>query len=222
MTEGDDIFATSTNARAQFARLGGQIPVLLVDNIFADPLRVRQTALGLPYEPAGAHYPGRKARVAAGNKSLTDLLSKLVALVTREYVPMLPPFPDGRRPTPVRGADTDFAITDLHPDQLSREQSRPHVDDVPVFGLIYLNEQDRGGTLFFRPRSHADQPTPRRGYQVEPDEFVELYGKIEGRFNRLAIYPGFILHSGEIKGDWISGEERLREPRLTQRIMFFF
>ena len=99
MTDRDDIFATSPNARAQFDRLGGQIPVLLVDNIFADPMRVRQMALNLPYEPAGAHYPGRKARVPQGNDSLTNLLRKLVALVTREYVPMLPPFPDGRRPT---------------------------------------------------------------------------------------------------------------------------
>jgi hypothetical protein len=222
MTDSEDVFATSPSARAQFDRLGGEIPVLLVDNIFADPTRVRQMALNLPYAPAGAHYPGRKARVPHGNDSLTNLLRKLIALVTREYVPMLPPLPDGRRQSTVRGADTDFAITDLRPNELSREQSRPHVDDVPVFGLIYLNEQDRGGTLFFRPRSHTDEPTPRIGYQVEPDEFVDLYGKIEGRFNRLAIYPGFILHSGEIKGDWISGEERLAVPRLTQRIMFFF
>ena len=222
MTDAADLFATSPQARAQVERLGGEVPVLLVDDIFADPLRVRETALSLPYEPAGAHYPGRNARVPPGNESLTKFLRKVVALVTREYLPLLPPFPDGSRPTSVRGADTDFAITDLRPEELTNEQTRPHIDFVPVFGLVYLNEQDRGGTLFFRPRSHTEKPTPNRGYQVASDEFVDLYGKIEGRFNRLAIYPGFILHSGEIRGDWIRSDERLNAPRLTQRIMFFF
>ncbi|MFL6734891.1 MAG: DUF6445 family protein [Sphingomicrobium sp.] len=92
---------------------------------------------------------------------------------------------------------------------------------MPVFGLIYLNEEDRGGTLFFRPRSRVAPTTGRQGYQTQSDEHVELCGRIEGRFNRLAIYPGFILHSGEVKGDWIENEERLTAPRLTQRIMFF-
>ena len=222
MIDGAYIFATASNARLQPQWLGGEIPALLVDNIFADPLAVRQAALGLTYEAAGAHYPGRKARVPPGNASLTNFLRKVVGLVTREYLPTLPPLPNGRRLTAIRGVDTDFAITDLKPEELTQEQTRPHVDAVPVFGLIYLNEQERGGTLFFRTRSHTDPPTPGRGYQVDSDKFVERYGRIEGRFNRLAIYPGFILHSGEIVGDWISGEERLAEPRLTQRMMFFF
>jgi hypothetical protein len=220
MSGSRDVFATGLEGRLQFKRLGGQVPVLLVDNIFEDPAAVRRLALSLPYEPAGAHYPGRTARVSESNESLTNLLRKVAALVTREYLPKLPPLPGGRRATVVRAVDTDFAITDLRPSELTKEQSRPHVDDVPVFGLIYLNEQDRGGTLFFRPRGHNDRPTPRTGYQVDSDEFVDLYGKIEGRFNRLAIYPGFILHSGEISGEWITTEERLREPRLTQRMMF--
>lgn len=217
-----DIFATGANTSARLERLGGEIPVLMVDDIFADPLAVREMALSLPYEPAGAYYPGRKARVPQGNGSLGNFLRKVVGLVTREYLPVLPRFPDGLRYTTPCGAESDFAITDLRPNELSKEQSRPHIDQVPVFGLVYLNEQDRGGTLFFRPRSQAGTPTPRSGYQVESDEFVDVYGRIEGRFNRLAIYPGFILHSGEIKGDWISNGERLRAPRLTQRIMFYF
>jgi hypothetical protein len=91
---------------------------------------------------------------------------------------------------------------------------------VPLFGLVYLNEEDRGGTLFFRPRSCHSALPAHSGYQTDSDEFAELVGKIEGRFNRLAIYPGFILHTGEIKGDWIDGEERFSAPRLTQRLMF--
>jgi imidazolonepropionase-like amidohydrolase len=58
--------------------------------------------------------------------------------------------------------------------------------------------------------------------EARADEQLGLAGHIEGRFNRLAIYPGFVLHSGEIDGDWIEKEDRLAAPRLTQRIKFYF
>ena len=48
----------------------------------------------------------------------------------------------------------------------------------------------------------------------------ELCGRIAPVFNRLAIYPGFVLHSGEIAGDWIRSDERFSNPRLTQRLIF--
>lgn len=220
MTESDDLFATSDSVSVQLDRLGGQIPVLLADNLFADPDRVRETALGLPYEPAGAYYPGRRARLPQNHAGLQQFVRKIAGLVTQAYLPQLPPFPDGRRPNRIQKVETDFAITDAHPEALTGEQTRPHIDHVPLFGLVYLNQVDRGGTLFFRPRSNT-APPPRSGYQTESDDFAELVGKIEGRFNRLAIYPGFILHSGEVKGDWIESDERLKSPRLTQRIMFF-
>lgn len=222
MAPSDDLFAVNPKARAQLVPLYGQLPALLVDDIFVDPRRVREAALNLPYQPGGAHYPGRTARMPPENKSLGDFIRVVVQLIERTYLPALPAFADGSRLTKIRSVDTDFAITDLQPAELTREQSRPHIDGVPVFGLVYLNEIDRGGTLFFRPRRHTGAPARRHGYQVESDEFIEVCGKIEGRFNRLAIYPGFIHHSGEIKGDWIDSDERLKSPRLTQRIMFFF
>jgi hypothetical protein len=89
---------------------------------------------------------------------------------------------------------------------------------VPIFGLVYLNQEERGGTLFFKPRQGP--AAERHGYQTTSDGAFELCGRIEGRFNRLAIYPGFIPHSGEIAGPWIEGEERTRHPRLTQRLQF--
>ena len=62
----------------------------------------------------------------------------------------------------------------------------------------------------------------REGYPTATYPGLELAGRIEGRFNRLAIYPGFILHTGEIAGEWIEGDERFDVPRLTQRMMFYF
>jgi hypothetical protein len=220
VTDSGDIFATGPQPQARIAQLDGQIPVMLVDDIFADPLGVREMALGLPYEPAGAHYPGRKAQLPEEHESLARFLGKVRGAVEQDYLPRIGLLPDGRRPTTVGKIETDFAITDVHPSQLTKEQTRPHIDHVPFFGLIYLNPQDRGGTLFFRAKSQVAPSEPRAGYQVESDDFVQLCGKIEGRFNRLAVYPGFILHTGEVKG-WIETQARFDEPRLTQRIMFF-
>lgn len=217
-----DLFATQAGGRVSIGYIDEQIPYLTVDAILADPAAVRAAALALPFSPAPAHYPGRLARFPAGDPSLTAFLQKIAALVTREYLPRLPPIPGGARLRALRGVDSDFAITDTHPSQLRTEQRQPHVDAVPVFGLLYLNEEPRGGTLFFKPRANAATAGPEPGYPSPAHERFEVCGHIEGLYNRLAIYPGFVLHSGEIEGEWIGNDMRIRSPRLTQRIMFFF
>jgi hypothetical protein len=216
-----DLFETGAAAQLSGGYIDDRIPYFVIDGIFADPSALRMAALALPYSPGTAHYPGRVARFPAGDPSLTEFLRKLVDLVAREYLPRLPSLPQGGRLTRVRGVDTDFAIIDAHPSELSALQRAPHTDAVPVFGLVYLNEEPRGGTLFFKPRGQAAGAAERSGYP-RPDEQLEVCGHIEGRFNRLAIYPGFILHSGEIQGEWIESDDRFISPRLTQRIAFFF
>lgn len=216
-----DLFAMGESPTVTVGHIDGQVPYFAVDGIFRDPAAVREAALALPYSQGTAHYPGRVARFPPDNPSLIGFLKKVVTVVARDYLPRLPALPDGSKLTRVRGIDTDFAITDVPPDRLSLEQRRPHIDAVPVFGLVYLNEEPRGGTLFFRPKTAAPPSLDRTGYPTRSDEELEISGRIEGRFNRLAIYPGFILHSAEIEGGWIESEERLQKPRLTQRIMFF-
>lgn len=222
MAANPDLFATRPDARVELDRLGGEVPIITVDGIFADPHALRETALALNYGPGTAYYPGRIARYPDGDSSLTNFLRKVVALVERDYLPVLPPLRNGRKLTRVRGLDTDFAITELRPDELNSSQRRPHVDPVMVFGLVYLNEEQRGGTMFYKTISRTDSADPKEGYPTASYPGLELAGRIEGRFNRLAVYPGTILHTGEIQGDWIEGDERFRSPRLTQRIMFFF
>ena len=217
----EDLFATTAEPQFSGGHIDGRIPYLAIDGIFANPSAVRAAALALPYSSGTAHYPGRVARFPAGDSSLTRFLQQIVGIVTSEYLPRLPPARNGRSLSRVRGVDTDFAVTDKHPSELSPNQRAPHIDAVPVFGLVYLNDPPRGGTLFFRPHGHAAGADFRSGYP-RPDEQLEVCGHIEGRFNRLAIYPGFVLHSGEIEGDWIENDDRFTCPRLTQRIMFYF
>jgi len=217
-----DLFATGSAPQVSVGLIDGKVPYLTIDGLFADPRAVRNAALALPYGPATANYPGRLARFPVEDPSLTRFIRKVSGLVTREYLPRLPTLPDGRRLSSLRAADTDFAITDTHPDELSMAQRDPHTDAVPVFGLVYLNEEPRGGTLFFKPRSEPHADAPASAYPSRTDQRFEVCGHIEGLFNRLAIYPGFIFHSGEIEGEWIGSDTRFSAPRLTQRIMFFF
>src|SRR5688572_25459707 len=151
----EDLFAIATDARLSGGHIDGRIPYLTIDGIFADPSAVRAAALALPYSSGTAHYPGRVARCPPGDASLTRFLRQIVEIVAREYLPHLPPARNGVPLTRVRGVDTDFAITDRHPSELSPHQSAPHIDAVPVFGLVYLNDPPRGGTLFFKPHGHA-------------------------------------------------------------------
>ena len=216
-----DLFATSDSAEANFDVIDGAIPVLLVDNIFRDPAAVREAALKLPFSPGTAHYPGRVARFPPGDPSLTGFLKNVLSLVQAKYLPHMPVLPNGARLTSFRGLDTDFAITDFHPGELTSKQRKPHVDAVPIFGLVYLNDPPRGGTMFYRQKNPREELRPSQGYPTAESDQIELSYHIEGLFNRLAIYPGFIPHSGEIEGDWITGEDRFRNPRLTQRIQFF-
>jgi hypothetical protein len=215
----DGLFRLNPNARAGMNMLGGRVPVLFVDDVFADPERVRDVALGLDYHAPDYPYPGKLAEIGE-DASLTAFLRTILAMVNAEYLPRIPPIADGQRTITAFGRVlADFAITDVHPDELSDVQRRPHIDPVPIFGLVYLNPVERGGTLFFNPRGNGDGE--RSGYLVESDEEYELVARIEGNFNRLAVYPGFIPHTGEIEGDWIMTDERFNAPRLTQRLVFF-
>ena len=217
-----DLFATGAAPQLSIGYIDGRIPFATVDGVFADPHAVRATALALPYSPGTRYYPGRIARFPDGDQSLSGFIQKVAALVTQEYLPRLPPLPGGARLSAIRGIDTDFAITETPPEQLNEGQRQPHTDAVPVFGLVYLNEEPRGGTLFFKPREAIQPAAEPSAYPSRDHERFEVCGHIEGRFNRLAIYPGFILHSGEIDAGWMGTDARVTSPRLTQRIMFHF
>ena len=216
----DDLFEMPAEVDVQFVKVGGQIPVILIDGIFKKPDRIREDALRLSYSPPSYPYPGKLAAIPEPNPSLAELRRKMLHLVNSQYLSRLPIAQDGRRIPAFQQLHTDFAVVDVHPDELSSAQRLPHTDPVPVFGLVYLNREERGGTLFFRQSGAPSDDGQRGGYLTATNDSFELLGRIEPAYNRLAIYPGFIPHSGEISGDWIRGEDRFKSPRLTQRLVF--
>jgi hypothetical protein len=216
------LFAMNPQCAARMELVGGRIPVLVADDFYADPDAVRSHALTLPFAPPPYPYPGALAEIDEANPSLALVRSTILGLINREYLPRIPPIQGGGQTIKAfNRVMTDFARTDVHPDALSADQRRPHVDPVPIFGLVYLNRQERGGTLFFRNTAEPADDDRVKGYVIGDIPGFRLVGGIEGRFNRLAVYPGFVPHTGQIEGDWIEGEERFRDPRLTQRFVFF-
>jgi len=219
----DDLFATSASLVPKMQLLGGHVPVIIIDGVYRDPARVREEALSLEFERPPQSYPGRIADIDDSHPTIAPLLRKLLRLVNGEYLPRVPPIVplDGAMITSFSRVTTDFGIIDVPPDELQERQRTPHVDPVAIFGLLYLNEEERGGTMFFQPESAPQPSEGHRGYFREGDRGFRLIGKIEGRYNRLVIYPGFVHHSGEITGEWIEAEERRTYPRLTQRFLFY-
>jgi hypothetical protein len=189
--------------------------------VFANPAAIRETALRLQFHKPEYPYPGKIAEPDNSDPSLRKFLNKVLELVNGEYLPRVPSIIQAGKPiSEFTRVEPDFAITDVYPDELQSVQRAPHVDPVAIFGLVYLNVVDRGGTLFFS-RSGQGASQERDGYFLEGDAEYAYVGKIEGQFNRLAIYPGFVPHTGEIVGDWIRTDERFSSPRLTQRLVFF-
>jgi hypothetical protein len=221
MADDDDLFAISDSLDVRFERLNGQVPVLFIDNFYKRPDAVREAALGLDYRPPPYPYPGRLALPPGDDRGLAAVRAFAMEMANGRYLPEVPIAQAGRRLAAFSRLHIDFALVDLHPDELSPVQRLPHVDPVPVFGLVYLNREDRGGTLFFEQKADVSPDGAPAGYFTQGSPEFELCGRIEGVFNRLAIYPGFIPHSGEIVGDWIEGEARFHAPRLTQRLVFF-
>ena len=218
MSSDDDLFRLSPSAELRLTT-AGSLPVLLVDNVYERPDEIREMALGLSFDAPDYPYPGRIA-VPPPSASLRAVTQWALQTANARYLPNIPPIAGQGQPiTAFREVHTDFAIIDVHPDELTQTQRLPHVDPVPVFGLIYLNREERGGTLFFQPTT-VPEDGAQGGYITNSNRAFKLLGRIEAAFNRMAIYPGFIPHTGEIAGGWIEGEDRFRNPRLTQRFVF--
>src|SRR6476661_7558135 len=120
MTVDDALFETPAELDIRLIRVGGDIPVIQIDDFFNRPDDIRQTALRLYYEKPPYPYPGKLSVVPEPNRSLSELKRKLLQLVNGAYLPRVPPITqDGRRVSSFRQIHSDFAIVDVHPDELS-------------------------------------------------------------------------------------------------------
>lgn len=193
------------------------VPAIIIDDFFARPDEAREFAMALDYRPAESWYPGRLA--ACEGEAIDAIGSHLLDIVNTHYLTAVDVRVSGQRVEVMSEATIDFAIVDTPSAKLAAVQRLPHVDEAPLFALVYLNPTPQGGTLFFERDDHGEPVAPR-GYCGPSVEGYRHVGKIEGRYNRLALYPGFHPHSGEIDEDDLMARLSRNEPRVTMRAVF--
>lgn len=138
-----------------------------------------------------------------------------------------------------------FSLVTQEPEELGTLQRLPHTDNRSPYYFAtvhYLNAGDHGGTGFFRHRptrferitddryesfiqaanAHMaanGQPAPK--YIDATDDHFELIARVGYRQNRMAIYPGNLLHSGLIRPDRDISSNPV-EGRLTANLFWYF
>ena len=133
-----------------------------------------------------------------------------------------------------------FSIVTKQPSELQPLQAIPHFDspDPLYFAVLhYLSHHEGSATAFFRhARTGFETMTTQRaspfarardtdfavygapeGYVRGSTNGFEEIGRIEARFNRLAVYPGNLFHSGILPDDYDFSPDP-RCGRLTTNI----
>ena len=212
-------------------------PVVIIDEPIQSTDSLTQYALQrAEFESSGdSSYPGIRADLPS---TYADALGpQLIGLISHVFG-----IPPSARPHLVHQL---FSLVTFQPEALQPLQRLPHTDNRSAYyfaSVHYLNPGDHGGTGFFRHRptgferitddryesfkqaeqSHIEShgPPPEK-YIDRSDDHYELFAEVEYKPNRMAIYPGNILHSGLIKPD----RDIDADPatgRLTANLFFYF
>lgn len=212
-------------------------PVVIIDEPIQSTDALIQYALQrADFGSAGdSSYPGIRSDLPSSYANA--LGPQLIGLISHVFN-----IPPSARPHLVHQL---FSLVTLQPGDLEPLQRLPHTDNRShyYFATVhYLNTGDHGGTGFFRHRptgferitneryepfkraetAHiAANGPPAEKYINATDEHYELFAEVEYKPNRMAIYPGNILHSGLIKPD----QDIDADPatgRLTANLFFYF
>ena len=209
-------------------------PILVIDDIVEDPDTLVSYAASLAPFPAeaGNYYPGLRLQLPGDPiviEYVNTVCGALAGLMGAAY---------GLRNFGVHSAS--FSIVTKQPSELNAQQTIPHFDSAdPLFFAVlhYLSHHEGSATAFFRhARTGFETLTPQRaapfGKAREKDQ--EIYGmaegyvrgstngfdeigRVQGRFNRLVVYPGNLFHSGILPDDYDFSPDP-RRGRLTTNI----
>jgi hypothetical protein len=185
-------------------------PVVVIDNFSSDAGALLSAAKAASYGSAGRHYPGHRASAPADYlKARSEVLGAVLGDVF------------GYR----RGADLiecNYSVVTTPPQELTPIQRLPHFDgaDSGKLALLhYLCPPEAGGTAFYRHRATgfekitrarlaaydaalraeiAETGLPPAAYFAGSNAQFERIGEVAAAFNRMVIYRGITLHSGDI------------------------
>lgn len=200
-------------------------PVVCIDDFSPDPAALVSLAVEAPFIDAGSVYPG--VRAPAPTNYVSTLLAETAGIIRQIFG--APPAPDLEM--------CAFSMVTRAPTALRAIQRIPHVDGADpgrIAFLHYLCAPAQGGTSFYRHRATGlavvtpqrmeeyrravalefAASSPAAGYVVDDSRFFDRIHRVEARFNRLVIYRGNALHSGDIGPGTVLAEDPHR-GRLT-------
>lgn len=185
-------------------------PVIVVDDVLADPAAWRRAAEAGSYSRVGPHYPGIRSFIDrdwadAMRDELAPLLAETFAL---DPVPQV--------------LECYFSIVTTPPAHLAPIQRLPHFDGFEaerIAVLIYLSGAAQGGTAFYRQRATGFESVdrdrfttfeaalnrdvaayglPDAGYIAGDTAMFEQIATYDARPNRALIYRSQTLHCAAI------------------------
>ncbi|MFN4226279.1 MAG: DUF6445 family protein [Hyphomonas sp.] len=185
-------------------------PIVIIDAFSSGPAALVEQAAGKRFAPLGPHYPG--VRAPADANYLGERMGLLQDVLTNVF---------GLH----RGAsliECNYSLVTARPETLRPVQRLPHFDSTDsgrIAVLHYLCAGVHGGTAFYRHRASGFEtvsPSRLDDYSrlIEAEvaahglpaadylrgdtlQFEQTY-RVEAAFNRLVIYRGWTLHSGQI------------------------
>jgi hypothetical protein len=185
-------------------------PVIVIDDVLADPEGWRASARNAQYGRFGPHYPGLRSPVAPD--TALAVRDELAALIGETFA--LDPVPGL--------LECYFSIVTTKPQALAPIQRLPHVDGLEpdrLAILVYLSGAETGGTAFYRQRATgfetvdaarfgafeaalkaevATHGLPDPAYIDDDTPLYEQYASFDARPNRALIYRSHLLHCARI------------------------
>lgn len=231
MTAGPGLpFEFNGHAAVRQAHIGRRAtPLTLIDSVLCDPARI--VALGFAQSYAQDHgnlYPGMRARMPESFSTalrawLTPILQRQGLLAHSQVI---------------RHDQSYFSVVTTASTDLMPIQCIPHYDSTDpnlLAAVIYLCDTRFSGTSFYRHRRtgyEAITEANRDNYQLALDHDMRVHGAppreyMNGdnllfetvfsnplKFNSAIVYPGRVLHAGNIQGPFHPPRDR-SEWRLT-------
>ncbi len=203
-------FAPHPSMRIQKLRIGREnLPLLVIDNLVADPEELVQDAVSKRYAPPHSFYPGVRAKAPLSYQRF--VVGELRAVIN-EFFELDNPS--------LQFNMCHYSVVTTPPQRLEPVQRIPHVDAHDPRGLAsihYLFKADLGGTAFYRHRAtgfeYVDEARRLSYFQTLEQEMAgpaapapdyinadtplfERTAIQAGVYNRMLVYRRNCLHSG--------------------------
>lgn len=198
-----------------------RLPIIIIDAFSQDPAALISRATEAAFIDVGSCYPG--VRAPAPQAYMDALLAGVAPAMEQHF---------GAQPA----AELDlcaFSMVTTARESLRAIQRIPHFDgpDVDRIAFLhYLCAPSQGGTSFYRHRAtglesvtrdrveeysnavvaEINSDSPTQDYAADDTHHFERVLTVDAAFNRLIIYKGNALHSGDISERTVLSED----PRL--------